>query len=330
MSPRPLLLNGESLRQDLELRRRGGGSDKYEPRTAEEARELLLPQIESAHEVASSLPERLRGERIIVETTLLPNYLAASYHPSDLLGFVDATSIGSRHAEGTYETKGRTTLSSTRRLILAMTDDGLEQLLSLATSRGRTRSGRRAFEDLRTLNDFSLPERDSILTTQDFGDGEAVTVECVLHPAGLNAVGEPTPASDDIIEKWVALVESLEGTAHVDFIRTIGGLSFAPAQIHPASARELASFNPLRAVRPMPSIRPFPAIGPRGVAPACIRRPSFLPLTLATPSLCSTVAWTIVPVHPFSRSTKRHWPRTNPTPRRLDTVRPLRRPRPSG
>ena len=267
MSPRPLLLNGESLRQDLELQRRGGGSEKYEPRTAEEAREILLPQIETARAAATGLPERLRGERIIVETTLLPNYLAASYHPSNLLGFVDATSIGSRHAEGPYEIKSRTTQSATRRLILAMTDGGLEQLLSLATNRGRTRSGQRAFEDLRTLNDFSLPERDSILTTQDFGEGEAVTVECVLHPAGLNAIGEPTPAGDDIIQKWVALVESLAGTAHLDFIRTIGGLSFAPAQIHPAYARELASFNPLRTVRPMPSIRPFPAIGPRGVAP---------------------------------------------------------------
>lgn len=267
MSPRPLLLKGESLRQHLNLRPRGGGSKKYEPRTAEEARELLLPQVQRAHEVARRLPEHLRGERIIVETTLLPNYLAASYHPSDLLDFIDATSIGSRHAKGTYETKSRTTQSSTRRLILAMTDDGLGQLLSLATNRGRTKSGRRAFEDLRTLNDFSLPERDSIFTTQDFGDSETVTVECVLHPVGLNAIGEPTPASDDIIEKWIALVESLEGTAHVDYIRTIGGLSFAPAQIRPENVRELASFNPLRAVRPMPTIRPFPAIGPRGVAP---------------------------------------------------------------
>jgi len=66
MSPRPLLLNGESLRQDLELQRRGGGSEKYKPRTAEEAREILLPQIETARAAATGLPERLRGERIIV------------------------------------------------------------------------------------------------------------------------------------------------------------------------------------------------------------------------------------------------------------------------
>ncbi len=266
MSPRPLFLNGESLCQDLDLQRRGGGSDKHEPRTAEQAREILLPQIEAAQIAASSIPEELRGERVIVETTLLPNYLAASYHPSKLLGFLDATSIGSRHAEGTHETKNRTTQSSTRRLILAMTDEGLEQLLSLATNRGKTKSEQRAFQDLRTLDDFSMPEQESILTTQDFGDGETVTVECVLHPAGINANGEPSPAGPDIIEKWIALVESLAGTAYVDFIRTIGGLSFAPAQLHPANARELASFNPLRAVRPMPSIRPFPAVGPRGAA----------------------------------------------------------------
>ncbi|WP_419847493.1 hypothetical protein [Candidatus Poriferisocius sp.] len=268
MSAHPPLLNGESLRQELELQRWRGDSGKYEPRTAEEAREILLPQIENARIEAASIPDRLRGERVVVETTLLPNYLAPSCHPLGLLAFVEAMSVGSRYAEGLLETRTRTKQSPTRRLILAVADDGLEKLQRLVTNRGgRTRSGRRAFEDIRTLSDFGLPERDSILLTTDFGDGGSVTVECVLHPTGSNAIGDPTPAGDDIIEKWGALVEALGGTPYFDFIRTASGLTFAPARVHSARARELARFNPLRAVRPMPTMRPLPAVGPGDTKP---------------------------------------------------------------
>ena len=268
MSPRPLLLNGESLRQDLELQRWRGPGDKYEPRTAEQAREILLPQIETVRIEAALIPHQLRGERVVVETTLLPNYLAASYHPSGLLAFGEAQSVGSRYAEGLLETRNKTRRSPTRRLILAVTDDGLEMLQTLVTNRGgATKSERRAFEEIRTLSDFGLPERDSILLTTDFGDDESVTVECVLHPTGINAAGHPTPAGDDIIEKWGLLVESLDGTPHLDFVRSAGGLTFAPARVNPANVQELARFNPLRAVRPMPTIRPLPAVGPRGTRP---------------------------------------------------------------
>ena len=268
MNSRPLLLNGESLRQDLDLQRWRGPGEKYEPRTAEEARKILLPQIEAVRTEAADIPEGLRGDNIIVETTLLPNYLAPSYFPSELLSLIGAQSVGSRHAEGLYETKKQTKKSPTRRLILAVTDDGLESLQTLVTNRGQaTRSGRRAFEDLRTLSDVGLPEADSILLAPDFGDGESVTVECVLHPSGINASGDPTPAGNDILEKWRELVESLDGDAYFDFVRTAGGLTFAPARVHPTSVQRLARFNPLRAVRPMPTLRPLPAVGPRSIRP---------------------------------------------------------------
>ncbi|MCY4110143.1 MAG: hypothetical protein OXG11_14095, partial [Chloroflexi bacterium] len=185
MSPRPLLLNGESLRLDLELQRWRGGREKYDPQTSEEAREFLLPLIETTRIEAASIPQQLRGECIFVETTLLPNYLAPSYHPSGLLAFMEAKSVGSRHAEGLLKTRTKTRPSPTRRLILAVTDGGLEEFQTLVTTRGgTTRSGLSAFEDIRILSDFGLPNPDSILLATDFGNSESVTVECVLHPTG--------------------------------------------------------------------------------------------------------------------------------------------------
>ena len=44
---RPFLVNGERLGSEIEGVQAGGG-DKFHPRTAEEAREHLLPQISSA------------------------------------------------------------------------------------------------------------------------------------------------------------------------------------------------------------------------------------------------------------------------------------------
>src|SRR5687767_10503424 len=58
--------------------------EKYHPFSFEQARTYLEPRVAELREEAAKLPDRLRGERVIVEATLLPNYLAASYHPEDL------------------------------------------------------------------------------------------------------------------------------------------------------------------------------------------------------------------------------------------------------
>ena len=196
MSPRPLLLNGESLRQDLELRHWRGPGDKYEPRTAEQAREILLPQIETARMDRGFNPAtpqgRMSGCRDYVVAQLpLPRPIT----PRACWRLWRHKVVGSRYAEGILKTKTKTARPSpTRKLILAVTDDGLEMLQTLVTNRGgTTKSERRAFEDIRTLNDFGLPRPDSILLSTDFGDGESVTVECVLHPTGINALGDPYP-----------------------------------------------------------------------------------------------------------------------------------------
>jgi hypothetical protein len=93
---RRLLLNGEALRFRVELAPTGGGP-KYNPFTSEEAREWLLPQIRSTRAEIQAIPDALRAaDRIYVEAKLLPNYLAPSYYPEALLGYIGAVPVGSR------------------------------------------------------------------------------------------------------------------------------------------------------------------------------------------------------------------------------------------
>ena len=70
-----MFVYGERLRVDVEAPPTGGGTH-YEPQTADQARDLLLPRLQAVVAQVAELPEEYKGERLYVETQLLPNYLA--------------------------------------------------------------------------------------------------------------------------------------------------------------------------------------------------------------------------------------------------------------
>ena len=208
------------------------------------------------------MPNRLRGERLYVEAQLLPNYLAPSHFPDPLLAQIGAVPVGSRAGLGTYETKSRSDEVVTRRLILAVADAGLERLEQLVDSSGTTRTAQQAFSEIRKLDGLEVADLDQILVGVRPVGEEAITWEAVLHP-GDSVHGEPEPLDPATMQKWFALVEELGGRTHKDYVRTVGGLTFAPVVLSPSGVVDLARFNPLRALRPMPTIRPRPAFGVR-------------------------------------------------------------------
>lgn len=264
-SDRRLFTGGERLRVNVEASPSGGG-EKYEPQTPEQARALLLPMVRAVLDLTTSLSSRLRAERIYVEARLLPNYLAASYFPDALLGQIGAVPVGSRADTGIYRTRSRAHESATRRLILAVDDDGLEALEDLVAGRGRSRSERQAFAEIRKLDRISVPDSDEIVLARP-DEGAEITWEAVLHPATV-VQGEPEPLDPATMDKWFTLVESLGGRSHRDFVRHVGGLTFAPVVLAESAVDQLVRFNPLRALRPMPAIRPRPRFGARSVSRA--------------------------------------------------------------
>lgn len=261
---RPLLIHGEALRVDVNAPRVGGG-DKYEPRTPEEARAILLPQIRSVIAETQALDQGLRAtDRLYVEARLLPNYIAASEFPASLLSQIGATPVGSRADRATYETRNQEREAGARRLILAVDDTGLDNLAALIESGGRGRTEQQAFAEIRKLDEVALPSPERIILGSVEATTEATTWEAVLNPVTFFGQ-EPVPLDQETLEKWFTLVDQVGGVFYRDFVRRVGGLTFTPVKIAPEMRIEVARFNPLRAIRPMPGIRPLPAVGLRGV-----------------------------------------------------------------
>lgn len=256
--PRQLLVNGEALRIDVEAAR-GGGGDKYEPQSPEEAREFLLPQLDRAIEVAASLPPQFRAQQLYVEARLLPNYIAASDYPDPLLAQIGAVSVGSRADTGTYRTRSRERQAATRRLILAIDDAGLANLRTLIATGGRTRSASQAFTEIRKLDEIAIADIQQVITARPDADADLVTWEAVLHPATARG-GELVAVGDGVLDQWSSLVQQLGGVIYDDFVRRSGGLTFSPLSLPRGTADAIARFNPLRVLRPMPAIRPRPSV----------------------------------------------------------------------
>lgn len=257
-SDRRILLNGERLRVPVELSTAGGGT-KFEPFTAMEAREFILPQIVAARSVANGLAADERAEgRLYVEAQLLPNYISATDFPEDLLNQIDAVPVGSRLATGQYQTKTKVREASTRRLILSVSDTGLANLEALVTvAGGATRSERGAFEDIRKLSEFAIPTAEERIAASLDGAEEPRLCEAVLHPSTF-INGEPVAVDEDTYARWRAFVESCGGEVVQQYVRQVGGLTFSPIYVLPSELVNVARFNPLRGIRPMPAIRPRP------------------------------------------------------------------------
>ena len=193
---RPLFVNAEALRVDVRAPS-GGGGDKYEPQTLEQAQVLLAPQVEAAAASAAAMPVSLRARgHVYVEAKLLPNYLAASYFPTELLSHLGATPVGSRSDIGEYVTKTRSKTTQTRRIVFTVPDRGLRELQRLVSEGGRTRSEDQAFAQIREFDEIALPRHQDVLRGGEGSpSGEMRTWEAVLHPLG-SQLGEPIPLDE--------------------------------------------------------------------------------------------------------------------------------------
>lgn len=266
-SSRRLLVGGERLRMKVNAPPSGGG-DKYEPRTAAQARTILLPMIRAAIQTTNQLTDSLRGERLYVEARLLPNFLAPSHFPDDLLRQIGAVPVGSRADSAALKTTKKSSVAVTRRLILSVDEEGLQTLERLVDGTGINRTERQAFEEINRLDRFSVASPTEVILGRPNKEGE-IAWEAVLHPGG-SIQGEAEPLDAKTLEKWFKLVESLGGRCYRDYVRTVGGLTFSPVVLSSALVEQVSAFNPLRAIRPMPTIQPQPNLQLRAPAPMVI------------------------------------------------------------
>lgn len=244
-----------------------GHGDKYHPQTFDEAKQILAPQLEVIRHEAQTLPDRLRGERVIVQAKLLPNYLAASYHPEDLREDADLVMVGTRAAKGTLRQRSRTLEDQpTKTLLLAATNKSLDRLRQLLTT---ATVAEPVANDLRQFESLTLPGSERIVRRRPGGDEdpeEDLVWEAVLHPA-VDSAGQLSGRTlAQTLAKWKALVGGLDGEVHERFVRQVGHLTFVPVRLLRRHIDEVARFNPLRTLRPMPRMRRVPERRIRSVA----------------------------------------------------------------
>lgn len=278
---RPLLVGGERLALDVGPISSGGG-DKYHPTTPEQAAMVLSPMVSRLSAELKALPAEAVGTAIYFQTTLLPNYLAASHFPSHLLGAAGLVAVGSRAAQGTYKTEKISETTITKSLIVAGHADSLETLAVLIDGAGTGgRSQRNAFQQLREISDVRMAAQSEIL-----GDTprEAETWEAVLNPQGIDQAGDFVPTDDETFEKWIAWIANLGGQVVSDYRRNEAGLTFVPVRLDATRAVTASHFNPLRSMRPMPVLRPVPTGFLRSSTPVV------LPPADTTPEGTHTVA----------------------------------------
>ena len=251
-----------------------GFGEKFHPQSFNEARAVLAPQVDAIRQEARQLPDRLRGDRVIVQATLLPNYLAASHYPEDLRRDADLVMVGTRAAKGTLRQRTRDQEDAqTKTLLLAATDQSLDRLHDLLAAPSPLES---LADDLRKFATFALPGAERVIRRRRRDDDEdpeeELVWEAVLHPA-VDAAGRLSERVGQLIlAKWDALVSSLEGDVHQRFVRQVGNLTFVPVRLRRRHLDAVARFNPLRTIRPMPRLRRLPerrlrSIDPGGLAP---------------------------------------------------------------
>jgi hypothetical protein len=136
-----------------------------------------------------------------------------------------------------------------------MSLDQLDHLLRETTPAGAIAA------DIVKFDLIELPPMSHVLLTrekQTSTDGGVDAVwEAVLQPP-IDAAGRLSDRVHEIIlARWDALVRSLDGEVHADYIRRVGDLTFMPVRLALEQLQAVAAFNPLRSLKPMPRLRPI-------------------------------------------------------------------------
>jgi hypothetical protein len=220
---------------------------------------------------AAVISQERRARRLVFTMTLLPNYLANSYFPGELVNYLDLAPLGSRRATAPRRTATRDQVDApTKALILAGDDDALAELEDLLSSGGRSRRARATAERLRQFSAVRVADADEVYQRPPLSDVAShaamqarasgkttATFEAVLHPdPDRTAAGSLVAAGDDLLDKWLAFVSNLDGEVDMSRKARVGGLTFMPVRLPMAVTDEASGFNPLRALRPMPRVRP--------------------------------------------------------------------------
>lgn len=261
-----LLGKGERLVESVEGIR--GGAPKQHPYTFEQARNRLLPQLESTVRSIDDLPDSAcPDDQAVAAITLNPEYIAKSYYPIDLFKEVGLDPVGSRP----------------RRITPARRSRGRAPEESVTTE-FFVMGSRAAFRNWkRTLPNWTASSKPG---------QELISIEEIFAPSTTDKIKGEIPVSGDAVFEVVLHTDALFGEnrllplfrryllgfgikATFDRRFYAGGLCFLDIAAPAECAENIATFAPVRAIRQMPHLRMLrPTIRTSGIPAQALLLPT--------------------------------------------------------
>lgn len=235
-----VLGRADAYREDTTIGR-GGGPVKP-PRTFQQARELLLPQLDRVASQVGQLAATERLDEVVFEVRLHPQYSAKSHYPTELLANSGLTLRGSGLWRGTRDDRAAI---EGRSLFVSGKDGALNNVRSALDSR---LGGKGVRADLVKLEEIHLPSPAERIRVTPPDDGRLIPIELVLYNWDRRHRGES-------VDTIVTLLKA-RGTREADvLVRTYNnGPAFIAATLPASGLQALENLNFLRVARSLPRV----------------------------------------------------------------------------
>lgn len=259
---RPILVRGERYATDVTPPTTGG--PRVFPRTYEEARSFLLPELRETRELLNSMtPEVAISGAYIVCLRLGPRFISKSSYPQTLLNQVGWTEVGSRRwlnpsptlpTQPDYggqqpEYEGETAGAQQSQIGKTLFVRGSLANLNLLENRLNQREHDLTEtwrNDIRKVEALNLQSPDEVVLgfPLDWAEGNA---DLIVHPFGRYVDAAQKLVGDRLVEHGVA-----EGS--IRYFESESGLTYVNVRIARDLIPALRVLNPLRAIVPVQDI----------------------------------------------------------------------------
>jgi hypothetical protein len=246
MTTRYLIGRAELLTYPIEAPKKKP-SDKAHPYTLNDAKRIIIPEIEVANSIFQALPAKACADDLAVARLILhPAYLAKSFFPKLLLDQVGLASVGSRTQRIQPRRQTRRNAppeAETTELFVAGTRSALQSFPAFA--RGLN-------EELPVAEQFARIETFAAMTPSDRLRLEGANVGHVFE-VGLHL--PPEGVASDVRALFADYAKDCDFTVNGDFEFEVGRLLFMAVEGDSSGLERLAQFTLTRVVRPMPHLR---------------------------------------------------------------------------